>query len=105
MVLIQKIIGVMCCGVLLGLGLPAATMAENNSATQGSGAKDEKVRTIKGEVFHVTPDNYLVKEPDGKLVRLHIDATTQMTGRVGLGERIEAKVNEESHALAIRQAQ
>jgi hypothetical protein len=115
---IPKIIGVVSCGVFLCLGLPNASLAINNlaneseaetkSGTQGPGAKDEealKIHIIKGEVFHVAPDNYLVKEPDGKLVRLHIDSTTQMTGNVSLGERIEVKVNDNNHALSIRQAQ
>jgi hypothetical protein len=34
-------------------------------------------------------------------VRLHIDETIWMTGRIGQGEHIEAKVNGEHHALSI----
>ena len=41
---------------------------------------------------------------DGREVRLHTDKTTQMMGEIKKGERIEAKVNNENHALSIRKA-
>jgi len=63
------------------------------------------IQTIKGEVLNVEPSSYIVNQYDGYQVRLHIDATTQMTGRIGPGEHIEAKVNNAHHALSIRSAQ
>jgi len=42
---------------------------------------------------------------DGKEVRLHTDKTTQMMGEIKKGDRIEAKVNDQNHALSIRSAQ
>jgi hypothetical protein len=87
---IPKVVGVLACGCLLGLGLalnaPPPTI-------------------IKGEVWHVEPSSYFVKQYDGALVRLHIDEATQMTGHIGQGEHIEAKVNGENHALSVRQIQ
>ena len=56
-------------------------------------------------MLHVEPSSYFVKQYDGYQVRLHIDETTQMTGRIGPGEHIEAKVNDSRHALSIRSAQ
>ena len=87
MVSIPKVVGVMSCGVLLGLGL----------YLNGS-------HTIKGEVLRVEPSSFFVKQYDGYQVSLHTDATTQMTGTIRTGDYIEAKVNEQNHALAIRQA-
>jgi hypothetical protein len=60
--------------------------------------------TIKGEVVRVEPSSYFVKQYDGYRVSLHTDATTQMTGTIRPGDHIEAKVDAQSHALAIRQA-
>ena len=88
MVSIPKVVGVLSCGILLGLGLSL-----------------NGIHTIKGEVLHVEPSSFFVKQYDGDQVRLHIDATTQMTGRIGQGEHIEAKVNDAHHALSIRSAQ
>ena len=88
MVSIPKVVGVLSCGCLLGLGLSL-----------------NGLHTIKGEVFGVEPSSYFVKQYDGDQVRVHIDDTTQMTGRIGQGAHIEAKVNGENHALSIRSAQ
>ena len=87
MVSIPKIVGVLSCGCLLGLSLSL-----------------NGIHTIKGEVLQVEPSSYFVYQYDGSQVRLHIDETTQMTGRIGPGEHIETKVNNEHHALSIRSA-
>jgi hypothetical protein len=86
MVSIPKVVGVMSCGCLLGLGL----------YLNGG-------HTIKGEVVRVEPSSYFVKQYDGYRVSFHTDETTQMTGTIRPGDHIEAKVNAQSHALAIRQ--
>jgi hypothetical protein len=78
----------MSCGCLLGLGL----------SLNGS-------HTITGEVVQVEPSAYFVKQHDGDQVRVHTDATTQMTGTIRTGAHIEAMVNEQNHALSIRSAQ
>ena len=44
----------------------------------------------------------MVREQDGKVVRLHVDATTQMTGDISQGYSIEAQVDDQSHALTLR---
>jgi len=130
MVSISKIVGVMSCGFLLCLGLSNAAQAGNadpttdemkadqsdrrqggqeagekqmNDRMEGSASKGGK--TIKGEVLRVEGyDNYFVKGQDGKEVRLHTDKTTQMLGEIKKGDRIEAKVNNQNHALSIRSA-
>ena len=129
MVSIPKVVGVMSCGFLLCLGLSHAAQAGDAAPTtdemkadqsdrrqggqeagekqmsdemKGDQAKDGKM--IKGEVLRVEGDNYFVKGQDGKEVRLHTDQTTQKIGSFKQGDRIEAKVNEENHALSIRSA-
>jgi hypothetical protein len=87
MVSIPKVVGVMSCGCVLGLAL----------YLNGS-------HTIKGEVVRVDPSSYFVKQYDGYQVSVHTDATTRMTGTIRPGDHIEAKVNAQRHALAIRQA-
>jgi hypothetical protein len=90
MVSIPKVVGVLLCGLLLALVLSL-----------------NGIRTIKGEVVGVEPSSYFVKQYDGNQVRLQIDETTQMTGRIDQGEHIEAKVaevNNQKYALAIRSA-
>ena len=131
MVSIPKVVGVLACGFLLCLGLSNAVQAGNvpgasdvmktDSVTdrQGFQSDDDKqknvddkmgsnradgAKTIKGELFRVEDGNYFVKVKDGKEVRLHTDKTTQMIGEIKKGDRIEAQVNDQNHALSIRSA-
>jgi uncharacterized membrane protein YcgQ (UPF0703/DUF1980 family) len=132
MVSIPKVVCVLSCGFLLCLGLSNAAQAEHPPAPsdvmktdsvtdrQGFQSDDDKqknvddekgshsakdAKTIKGELSRVKDGNYFVKVKDGKEVRLHTDKTTQMTGEIKKGDRIEAQVNNENHALSIRSAQ
>jgi hypothetical protein len=133
MVSIPKVVGVLSCGFLLCLGLSTAARADANAASaademkmkadqsdrrqggQKPGGKQltDKMeadhsqggKTIKGEVLRVEGDNYFVKGEDGKEVRLHADKTTQKTGNISQGDRIEAMMNDQNHALSIRSAQ
>ena len=124
MVKIQKAVGFLSCAFLLGLGLSNAALAiENSLATDEIKAQQNSERkgslpglfkkdadtlrgihTMEGEVLRLEGDHYLVKRSDGRQVSLHIDDTTQVTGRISPGEHIEAKVNDEHHALSIRRA-
>ena len=131
MVCIPKVVGVLSCGFLLCLGLSNVAQAEHTPAPsdlmktdsvsdrQGFQSDDDKqqnvdekrsnsakgAKTIKGELSRVEDGNYFVKVKDGKEVRLHTDETTQMTGEIKKGDRIEAKVNKKNHALSIRSTQ
>jgi Cu/Ag efflux protein CusF len=132
MVSIPKIVGVLSCGFLLGLGLSSVAQAEHppapsdvmktdsQSDRQGYQSDDDKQRTVNdekgsdrakdaktitGELFRVKDGNYFVKVKDGKKVRLHTDQTTEMNGEIKKGDRIEAKVNNQNHALSIRKAE
>jgi hypothetical protein len=61
-------------------------------------------KTINGEVLRVEGNNCFVKGQDGKEVRLHVDVATLKAKNIESGDRIEAKVNEQNHALSIRSA-
>jgi hypothetical protein len=129
MVSLPKVVGVMSCGFLLCLGLSHAAQADNAASAQDEMKADQSDRrqggqeagekqmndrmegsdskggkTIEGEVLRVEGDNYFVKGQDGKEVRMHIDKTTEKIGSFKQGDRIEAKVNDENHALSIRSA-
>ena len=132
MVSIPKVVGVLSCGFLLCLGLSNAAQAEHPPAPsdvmktdsvsdrQGFQSDDDKqknvddekgsnrakdAKTIKGELSRVEDGNYFVKVKDGKEIRLHTDKTTQMSGEVKKGDRIEAQINNKNHALSIRKAE
>ena len=131
MVSIQKVVGVLSCSFLLCLGLSNAVQAEHapgpsdvmktDSVTdkQGFQSDDDKqknvdnekssnpvegAKTIQGELTRVEDGNYFVKVKDGKEVRLHTDKTTKKMGEIKKGDRIEAQMNNQNHALSIHLA-
>ena len=119
-------VGIMSCGFLLCLGLSTVAQAADATSTadklkadqsdrrQGGQGTDKKQmndseggqptggKTITGEVLRVEGNDCFVKGEDGKEVRLHIDVTTlKATKNIEPGDRIEAKVNDQNHALSV----
>jgi hypothetical protein len=129
MVSIPKVVGVLSCGFLLCLGLSNATQADDAASAaeklkadqsdrrQGGQEAGEKQmndmeggqskgdKTITGEVMGIEGDNILIKRENGKEVHLHTDETTQKARNIVPGQDIEAKVNDQNHALSILSAQ
>ncbi len=103
MVSIPKIVGLLSCGFLLCLGLSMAAHA--GEAEEPGAIRLQLAKTIKGELVRVEYGEYVVKGQDGKEVRLTTDKTTQTMGQLKKGDRIEAKVNDQNHAMLIRSTQ
>ena len=113
MVSMLKIVGVLSCEFLLGLGLSTAVQAadikadqfrENGGLTsqiETTFIEMQKVHIIQGDVLRMEGANYFVKGLDGKEVILHVDTNTVTTGNLKVGDRIEAKINEQNQALSI----
>jgi hypothetical protein len=113
MVSVPKFIGVVFCGVLLSLGLSTVAHTEIFDRRQGGqeaggnqmhkmeGSQSTVSKTIEGEVLRVEGNECFIKGQDGNEVQLHIDITTLKARNIEPGERIEAKVNNQNHVLAI----
>jgi len=111
---ISKIVGFMFCGFLLCSGLYTATQSDYAASAadelkadhsdRSEGGQPRGGKTITGEVLRVEGNDCFVKGQDGKEVRLHTDGTTEKIGNFRQGDRIEADVNEQNHALSIRSA-
>ena len=107
MVAIPKVVGVLSCGVLLCLGLSNAASGADEMKAGQAGQKDMTLKKpaghiIQGDVVRVEYGNYVVKQKDGKEVRVETDNTTQMMGQIRKGDRIVATVNDQNHAMSMR---
>ena len=122
MVSIPKIIGVMSCSFVLCLSLSNVTQAadkmEVDPCADRKGGEPNLVKcneearqgihTIKGEVLRIEGNDFLIQRYDGKEVSLRVDSATETSGRIGRGDRIEAKVrevNDEKRVLSLRQVE
>jgi hypothetical protein len=124
MALLRTTLGLMSYGFLLCVGLSTAVPAGHAASVANQLNTDQTDRrpgghmrnemngghtvgskTIKGAVVGVQGNNIIVKGEDGKEVWVHTDNTTQMGKNIEQGERIEARVNAQNHALSILSAQ
>ncbi len=69
------------------IGQPQGSTMNCNRSTEGG-------ETVKGELLRISGDNYVVQRFDGREVRLHTDANTEMTKGLHQGDRIEAQVDD-----------
>jgi hypothetical protein len=98
MLSITKVVSVLSCGVLLCLGLSQAAQA----ADEVGASRLEQAKVIKGDLVRIDYGDYVIKEKDGKEVRVHIDKKTQIMGQIKKGDRVEAKVDDQDSAMLIR---
>jgi cold shock CspA family protein len=98
MVPIPKVVSVLSCGVLLCLGLSQAVHA----ADEEGASRLAQAKVIKGDLVNIDYGEYIVKDQDGKEVRVHTDRNTQMMGQLKKGDRVEVKLDNHDKALSIR---
>ena len=113
MVFTSRFFGVLAGGCVLCLALSncqsdsgysrdAAATPDRIKMDPSDRQESARTTSIQGEVLRVLGHDYLVRETDGKEVHLHVDSTTQMTGDISQGYKIEAQVDDRSHVLSMR---
>ena len=109
---IPKVVRVLSCGFLVCLGLSHAaqgnTVAAATDGMKPGGQADEKDMTlqrqshvIQGDVLRMEEGHYVVKQKDGKEVRVVTDRTTRIMGQIKNGDRVVANVDDQNRTLWI----
>lgn len=86
--------------ILLAVGPSSAADAPAAPGTQ----------TVQGEIVIITDDFYLVKDSTGKSVQLRLSKVfqgakdTKIEGILKAGDKVEAQVEPDGHALSIKKA-
>jgi uncharacterized protein YdeI (BOF family) len=70
----------------------AASIVRRPVENVAPGVALPRPQTIEGEVLRVNPDNYVIRDLNGKEVRLHIDTTTKLDGNLTPGDKVVARV-------------
>jgi hypothetical protein len=91
----MKLMLIVTVQALLVIGMVGTSIAAD--APQGS----EQV--VKGDVLLKEGEEYVIKEISGREVRVHVNAETKKDGVIKVGDKIEATVNRDGHALSIKQ--
>jgi outer membrane lipoprotein SlyB len=94
-----NVIGVVLSGFLISIGGQATAQTQSllTEIVQSPAGK-----TIQGEVVRVEGNDCVIKDPDGKEVRLQIDLPILKAENIEPGDRIEAQVNDQNHVLSFR---
>jgi hypothetical protein len=93
----KKLIGPFILAVIIGVGMASYSYAADDMAAPST-------QTVKGDLLQIVGDFYVVKDTDGKEVRLHVDKTSQLDGTFKAGDKIEAQATDKGHASSIKQA-
>lgn len=114
------VVRLLSCGFLLWVGLPGdVTQADTLVPGSDTGKASQSQRTgrqdnpkelsmrqqvfhiIQGDVLRVEGDTYFIKELGGKEMSLRADASTMKAEKIQVGDRIEAKIDENNRALSL----
>ena len=89
--------------VILGCGAGIVGAADPMSDQEAKPTLGERVTNdmVKGTLMHRDGAYYWVKDPEGKEVRLHIDASTKLD-KVLKGDRVKAFVTENGHTTTLQ---
>lgn len=92
---------------LIGAALMSMGMAHRGIAAESMQPDSVKMGaselTIRGDVQLIEGEFYFVKDMTGHQVRLHVNSETRLEGRIKVGDKIDAIVTSEGHALSIRE--
>jgi hypothetical protein len=81
---------------------------ESDSQGQRMGMKSEsgsqETESITGEILRVQGELYVVQDEMGKEVQLHVDHSTQTSGELKKGDRIEAEISTKRHAVSVKKS-
>ena len=94
----KKLLGLLGFAAILGFGMTSPTYAAEPMAAPGGS------QIVKGDLLKIDGEFYVVKDPSGKEVRLHVDKTSKLEGDFKAGDKIEAQASEKGHALSIKPA-
>jgi hypothetical protein len=96
----MKHLTILVVAAALSLGMtPPSHAADSPPPVPSQPASPE--HTIKGDVQLIEGEFYFVKDISGHEVRLHVNGGTKLEDRIKVGDKIEARVTSEGHAMSI----
>ena len=96
----MKLIGTLVVTAALNLGIASLGYGAESVPTDSPKAAASEL-IIKGDVLVIEGEFYTVRDTTGHQVRLHVNNDTKLDGRFKVGDKIEARVTSEGHAMSI----
>jgi exosome complex RNA-binding protein Csl4 len=73
-----------------------------DAISQTPGRSSPAADVVHGDVLNIEGDTYTIKDVTGHEVHLRVDAQTQHEDRIKVGDKVEAQVSSDGHAVTIR---
>ncbi len=101
----KKAGGVVAIAFLLSLGTFAPSYAADPKPAPPKPAPSAgAVQTLKGQVVKIESDTYVVKDATGKEIRLRVNQETVLQADLHVGDKVDAEVAPDGHALTLLRA-
>jgi len=99
----MKRTGTLVIAAVLSFGLVVLSSMVEPILTDSSKTMAMPEQIVKGDVLMTEGEFYIVKDITGHEVRLHVNKETKLDGtvKVKVGDKIEARVTPEGHAISI----
>jgi hypothetical protein len=90
-------------GLYGAFGAPSAQAIDPMSDKEAKPAMKERLmeKTVKGDVSRIDGEQLIVRDSDGKEVRLHMDHTTKMD-KVVPGDKVKAYYTDQGHVTTLQ---
>lgn len=89
---------IVAAALSLGVTLPVRA-ADSSSPVPSQIASTQQ--TVKGDVQLIEGEFYFVKDTSGHEVRLHVNGETKLEDRIKVGDKIEARLTPDGHAMSV----
>ena len=89
--------------VFVSLGIVSLSHATDPMVSDFSKTKEVSEQVVRGDVLMREGEFYIVKDVTGHEVRLHVNKETKLDGTVKVGDKIEARVTSDGHAMSLTQ--
>lgn len=101
-----KVAGFAAASLLMGLAIvgPAASADSQPASSPKPAPATATVQSFKGQIVTIEGEQYIVKDASGKEVRLHVNQETVLQSGLRVGDKIDAEVSANGHAVTLLRA-
>jgi uncharacterized protein YjdB len=99
----NRIVGIVAITAVVTLGVGSALAADPMKDKEASPTLSERLTkdAVTGTLMKIDGEQYVVRDKDGKLIRMHVDKSTKLD-KVIEGDKVKAYVTEDGHTTTLQ---
>jgi len=102
-IMMKTIVGVLTIAAAVTCGAGSALAADPMKDKEAKPTIGERLTkdAVTGTLMKIDGEQYVVRDDDGKMVRMHVDKSTKMD-KVVEGDKVKAYVTDEGHTTTLQ---